>query len=114
MAPRRHRKLLQLGTELRTRLHELLGTDGVLVHPPYPTVAPRHYKALWPPFNFVHCAIFNTMQVPSTSVPMGLNPEGLPTGVQVVAAPEHDHLGIACALALAADAGGWVPPWKKS
>ena len=113
-APRRHRKLLQLGVELRSRLHELLGTDGVLVHPPYPTVAPRHYKALWPPFNFVHCAIFNVMQVPSTSVPMGLSPDGLPTGVQVVAAPEHDHLGIGCALALEKDAGGWVPPWKRT
>ena len=111
MAPRRHRKLLQLGAQLRTQLHALLGPDGVLVHPPYPTVAPRHYKALWPPFNFVHCAIFNVLQVPSTSVPMGLSREGLPTGVQVVAAPEHDHLGIACALALEQDIGGWVPPW---
>jgi fatty acid amide hydrolase 2 len=114
MAPRRHRKLLQLGTDLRARLHELLGSDAVLVHPPYPSVAPRHYKALWPPFNFVHCAIFNAMQVPSTSVPMGLNHEGLPTGVQLVAAPEHDHLGIACALALEKDTGGWVPPWKAT
>ena len=112
-APRRHRRLVQLGEDLKARLHDLLGEDGVLVHPPYPTVAPKHYKALWPPFNFVHCAIFNTMQVPSTSVPMGLDGKGVPTGVQVVAAPEFDHLGIACALALEADCGGWVPPWTR-
>jgi len=111
LTPRRHARLVQTGIELRKRLHDLLGEDGVLVHPPYPTVAPRHYKALVPPFNFVHCAIFNVMEVPATSVPMGLDHDGLPTGVQVVAAPERDHLGIACALALEADAGGWVPPW---
>jgi fatty acid amide hydrolase 2 len=111
LAPRRHRKLVAMGEALKAQLHELLGDDGVLVHPPYPTVAPKHYKALWPPFNFVHCAIFNTMQVPSTSVPMGLDSNGIPTGVQVVAGPEQDHLGIACALALETAAGGWVPPW---
>ena len=110
---RRHRRLVQLGEEMKSRLHEVLGDDGVLVHPPYPTVAPKHYKAMWPPFNFVHCAIFNTMQVPSTSVPMGLDARGIPTGVQVVAGPEQDHLGIACALALEADCGGWVPPWSR-
>ncbi|MDF1820224.1 MAG: amidase [Alcanivoracaceae bacterium] len=111
LAPRRHRKLVAMGEALKAQLHELLGDDGVLVHPPYPTVAPKHYKALWPPFNFVHCAIFNTMQVPSTSVPMGLDSNGIPTGVQVVAGPEQDHLGIACALALETAVGGWVPPW---
>lgn len=113
LAPRRHRRMLQLGREMRQQLHEILGADGVLVHPPYPTVAPRHYKALLPPFNFVHCAIFNTLEVPSTSVPMGLDAGGLPTGVQIVAGPEHDHLGLACALALEADIGGWVPPWTR-
>lgn len=112
-APRRHHKLVEKGRGLRARLHDLLGSDGVLVHPPYPTVAPRHYKALWPPFNFVHCAIFNTMEVPATSVPAGLDANGMPTGVQVVAAPENDHLGIACALALEKDLGGWVPPWTR-
>lgn len=113
LAPRRHRRLVRLGEDMKRRLHDVLGDDGVLVHPPYPTVAPKHYKAMWPPFNFVHCAIFNTMQVPSTSVPMGLDGQGIPTGVQVVAAPERDHLGIACALALEADCGGWVPPWTR-
>jgi fatty acid amide hydrolase 2 len=113
LAPRRHHRLVETGRGLRARLHDLLGSDGVLVHPPYPTVAPRHYKALWPPFNFVHCAIFNTMEVPATSVPAGLDANGVPTGVQVVAAPENDHLGIASALALEKDLGGWVPPWTR-
>ncbi len=110
LMPRRHRRMLQRGEEMKQLLHAALGDDGVLVHPPYPTVAPRHYKALWPPFNFVHCAIFNVMQVPATSVPMGLDAAGLPTGVQIVAGAECDHLGIACAVALEQAEGGWVPP----
>jgi len=114
LAPRRHRRLVQTGKDMRARLHEWLGADGVLVHPPYPTVAPRHYKALWPPFNFVHCAIFNTMEVPATCVPMGLDGAGIPTGVQIIAAPEYDHLGIAAALALETDIGGWIPPWQAN
>lgn len=113
MAPGRHLRLLARGTDLRARLHAALGDDGILVHPPYPTVAPRHYKALWPPFNFVGCAIFNAMEVPATSAPMGLNAAGLPTGVQLIASPEHDHLCIAGAVALERDAGGWVPPWRR-
>ncbi len=114
MTPRRHRRLVTAGRELRATLHDHLSSDGVLVHPPYPTVAPRHYKALWPPFNFVHCAIFNTMEVPATSAPTGLDAAGIPTGVQIVAAPDNDHLGIACALALQEDLGGWVPPWTRA
>jgi fatty acid amide hydrolase 2 len=110
LTPQRHKKLVQMGEDLKARLHELLGEDGVLIHPPYPTVAPKHYKALFPPFNFVHCAIFNTMQMPATCVPMGLNKQGIPTGIQVIAAPENDHLGIACALVLEEDCGGWVKP----
>lgn len=113
IAPRRHRRLVELGLQLRAQLHDALGDDGVLIHPPYPEVAPRHYGALLPPFNFVHCAIFNVMEVPSTSVPMGLDRAGLPLGVQVIAAPGHDHLGIACAQALERAHGGWVPPWRR-
>lgn len=111
LMPRRHRRMIERGVAMRARLHDVLGSDGVLVHPPYPTVAPRHYRALVPPVNFVHCAIFNVMEVPSTSVPMGLNRQGVPTGVQIVAAPEQDHLGLACARVLEEAYGGWVPPW---
>lgn len=113
IAPRRQRRLVELGLQLRAQLQDALGDDGVLIHPPYPEVAPRHYGALLPPFNFVHCAIFNVMEVPSTSVPMGLDRAGLPLGVQVIAASGNDHLGIACAEALERAHGGWVPPWRR-
>jgi len=55
-------------------------------------------------------AVFNLVGVPVTQVPLGLNPEGLPLGVQVAAAPDRDHVAIATALALERAFGGWVPP----
>lgn len=113
LAPGRARKYVALGRELKQQLEEALGDDGVLVTLPYTEVAPRHGKPLFPPFNWVRCAIFNAMSVPSTAVPMGLNAQGLPLGVQVVAAQDNDHLSLACALELEKRIGGWVPPWTR-
>ena len=50
------------------------------------------------------------MELPATQVPLGLDAEGLPLGVQVVAGPARDHLSIAVALVLEREFGGWVPP----
>ncbi|MDQ8037099.1 MAG: amidase [Pedobacter sp.] len=111
LAPNRAKKFAGLGQQLKRQLEDTLGDDGVLVTLPYTEVAPAHGKPLFPPFNWVRCAIFNVMEVPSTSVPMGLNAEALPLGVQVVAAQNQDHLGIACAIELEKRVGGWVPPW---
>jgi hypothetical protein len=44
---------------------------------------------------------------------MGLNAGGIPTGIQVVANQNNDHLSLACALALEKAAGGWVAPWHS-
>lgn len=112
IAPARAQKYVAMGATLKRQLEEALGDDGVLVTLPYTEVAPRHRKPLFPPFNWVRCAIFNAMEVPSTEVPMGLNREGLPLGVQLVAAQDQDHLSLACALELEKRVGGWVPPWR--
>lgn len=108
----RARKLAAQGRELKARLEDLLGDDGVLICSPYTEAAPRHGKPLFPPFNWVRCALFNAMSVPSTSVPLGLDHEGLPLGVQVVGRQNNDHLTIAVALELERRCGGWVAPWE--
>lgn len=108
--PRRQAKLIKQAEDLRSQLRDALGDDGILVTVPYPTVAPRHYVPLIPPFKFVNCAIFNAMSVPATCVPMGLNGAGVPTGVQVIANEGLDHLTIAAAVALEEARGGWVHP----
>jgi amidase len=48
--------------------------------------------------------------LPSTVVPVGLSPAGLPVGAQVVGPPFADHTTIAFAAALAELAGGYRPP----
>lgn len=112
IAPRRAQKFVAMGATLKRQLEDTLRDDGVLVYLPYTEVAPRHNKPLFPPFNWVRCAIFNVMEVPSTAVPMGLNRDRLPLGVQVIAGQDCDHLGLACALELERRTGGWVPPWE--
>jgi fatty acid amide hydrolase 2 len=46
--------------------------------------------------------------VPVTQVPMGLNSQGLPTGVQVVATRNRDRHCIAVAEELEKEFGGWA------
>jgi fatty acid amide hydrolase 2 len=108
-APARARRYVELGRQFRAELVDAIG-DGVMLYPSYVSPAPRHYKPLWPPFNFVYTAILNVMQLPATQVPLGLSQKGLPLGVQVAAGPGRDHVSIAVAQLLERELGGWVPP----
>jgi fatty acid amide hydrolase 2 len=109
-APARAARHVELGRTLRAQILDALGDDGIWLYPSYVSPAPRHYKPLWPPFNFVYTAIVNVMQLPATQVPLGLGSEGLPLGVQVIAAPGRDHVSVAIAQFLEREFGGWVPP----
>eukprot|EP01124_Arcella_intermedia_P032436 TRINITY_DN7567_c0_g1_i1.p1 TRINITY_DN7567_c0_g1~~TRINITY_DN7567_c0_g1_i1.p1 ORF type:complete len:534 (-),score=125.93 TRINITY_DN7567_c0_g1_i1:22-1623(-) len=95
---------------VKKNIIDKLGSDGVLLYPTYPRVAPKHNKPLLPPFNWVHTAIFNVLEFPVTNVPLGLNHEGLPLGIQVASIPGNDALTIAIAERLEEQFGGWVPP----
>ena len=103
-------RAIEMGRALRREIVDALGDDGVMLYPSYVSPAPRHYKPLLGPFNFVYTAIINVMQLPATQVPLGLGAEGLPLGVQVVAPPARDHLSVAVAQLLEREFGGWVPP----
>ncbi|RZC41611.1 Amidase domain containing protein [Asbolus verrucosus] len=54
--------------------------------------------------------IFNSLGLPATHVPCGLDKNGLPIGIQVVAAPYQDRLCFAVAEELEKRFGGWTPP----
>lgn len=103
-------KVVIAGRRFRDSLNELLGDDGIMLFPSYPSVAPKHY---WPQariLDWVYTAIFNVTELPVTQVPLGLDKNGLPLGVQVVAAHGNDHLCVAVALELEKRLGGWQPP----
>jgi Asp-tRNA(Asn)/Glu-tRNA(Gln) amidotransferase A subunit family amidase len=84
--------------------------DGVLLHPPFARVAPRHGRTVGRPWVLAPQAIFNLLGLPATEVPMGLGERRLPLGVQVAAGRDRDHVAIAVALELERAFGGWVPP----
>ena len=68
---------------LRNEFRELLGDDGVLLCPAHPTQVPYIGETIFKPFNFVYSAIFNVIGTPVTTVPLGLDRDGLPVGIQV-------------------------------
>lgn len=88
----------------------LAGDDGVFIMPVHPRVAPRHNAPVLRPFDFLYTGIFNALRVPATSVPFGLDADGLPLAVQVAASRGRDHLAIAAATVLEAE----LPPWRPA
>jgi fatty acid amide hydrolase 2 len=109
LSPRRSRKMIAWGRAFAEEVQATIG-DGVLLHPPYPAVAPRHGGTVGRVWWVQPMAVLNLAAVPVTQVPLGLNADGLPLGVQVAAGPGRDHLSIAVALELERVFGGWVSP----
>jgi fatty acid amide hydrolase 2 len=109
MPAARTHKAIEAGRALTRELHEVVG-DGVLLHPPFPRVAPRHGATIGRPWVLANAAVFNLSGQPVTQVPLGLGSKGLPLGVQVVAGRDRDHVAIAVAVELGREVGGWVRP----
>lgn len=83
---------------LRARIDGLLGDDGVLLLPVFARQAPRHRTiGVGNPTDVGLTAVFNILELPATSVPIGRTPDGLPRAVQVVARRGQDHLCLAVA-----------------
>lgn len=97
-------------TNMRKFLLDKLGDNGVLFYPSSPFPAGYHYSTFLRPFNFGYWCLFNVLRLPVCQVPLGLDEQGLPVGIQVVAAPYNDHLCLAVASELELEFGGWVPP----
>ena len=106
----RSEQVIALAGELRAELEDRLGDDGVMLYPSYASVAPKHGAPLMPPTRWVYTALLNVMEMPSTQVPLGLDHEGLPLGIQVAAKRGNDHLTLAVARELERRFGGWIPP----
>ncbi|XP_043274619.1 fatty-acid amide hydrolase 2-A [Venturia canescens] len=102
--------LIQQSRELYQEFKDMLGDDGVFLYPTHPTAAPLHHEPLIKPFNFAYTGIINILGLPATACPLGLNKQGLPIGLQVVAGHLQDHLSLAVAVELENAFGGWVLP----
>jgi len=95
---------------LRREITDQLGSDGVLLCPPHPTLAPLHGQPNTLVFNYAYTAVFNVLGLPVSAVPLGLSRTGLPMGVQVAANFNQDHLCLSVAEDLERAFGGWVCP----
>jgi len=109
MPERMERRAAAATEALEAEVAEAIG-DGVLLHPPFARVAPRHGGTIGRPWILGPMAAFNLLGLPATEVPLGLDSRGLPLGVQVVAGTGRDHLSVAVALELERAFGGWMPP----
>ncbi|XP_065833428.1 fatty-acid amide hydrolase 2-like [Oscarella lobularis] len=111
MQPQRwHRRMREKAEKLRDELLQVLGSDGVLLYPSHPMVAPRHNEPIFRVPNFAYSSLFNVLGLPVTQCPLGLNSAGLPLGVQVVCSPGSDHLTFAVAKEIEKAFGGWHAP----
>lgn len=104
-------KMKAITEELSQEIEELLGDDGVLIYPSYTYPAPFHYAPIVQIYNFGYWAIMNVLQLPATQIPMGLNADGLPMGIQIVATKNRDRHCFAVAEELDRQFGGWRAPF---
>ncbi|XP_012523945.2 fatty-acid amide hydrolase 2-A [Monomorium pharaonis] len=97
------------GEELWQKLQDLLKDNGVFIYPTFrnPVLSQLMFCEL---LSVSSCGFCNFAGFPATHVPMGLNHEGMPIGIQVIAAPYQDRLCLAVAKELEIAFGGWVPP----
>ncbi|XP_026321690.1 fatty-acid amide hydrolase 2-like [Hyposmocoma kahamanoa] len=98
--------------DLKDDLFGKLGDNGVLLFPSAPQPAPYHYSCMVRPYNFAYWGVVNMLKCPAIQVPLGVNSQGLPIGIQVVAAPYNDALCIAVAKYLEKEFGGAVMACK--
>jgi len=99
------------GDELKKLMISFLSDNGVMFYPTYPVAALRHGDSITKVTGVMYTMIFNTLEFPSTHVPLGKDANGHPIGFQVVAAPFQDRLCLCIAAELEAAFGGWVPPF---
>ena len=107
---RQMRHFFSLGEELQAEFRQLLHGNTIALYPSHAMVAPKHGRSMMTPWNWAYTAIINTMKLPATQVPLGLNEDGLPLGIQIVANEGQDHLCFAVAIELEKAFGGWRMP----
>ena len=89
----------------------MLGNDGILFFPTFPTPVPVHgWPVVMNTFDYIYCGIINALGLPSTQCPLGLDSQQLPLGIQCIAARGYDQLTLAVAQEIERAMGGWVPP----
>jgi len=105
-----NRKNLALMEDLRRRIEEKLGDNGVLLSPVFPIPAPKHGHPWLHLFGIGYSGVMNIMEFPATILPIFHRSEdGVPVSIQVVSKRFNDHVTLAAAQVLEEAMGGWKP-----
>ncbi|XP_058815862.1 fatty-acid amide hydrolase 2 [Topomyia yanbarensis] len=111
MPPEKADKIKEITRQCDQELTDLLGDDGILFYHSTTHSAPYHYSAFVNVYNFSYWCLFNVLHVPATQVPLGLDPDGLPLGIQIVATRNRDRHCLAVAEELERAFSGHIPPF---
>ncbi|CAF3822315.1 unnamed protein product [Adineta steineri] len=114
--PNKHNKRFHaLAHKFHDEIQSLLGDNGVLFLPTFPTPVPVHgWPVIMNTFDYIYCGIINAISLPSTQCPLGLDSQQLPLGIQCIAGHSRDQLTLAVAQEIEQALGGWVPPSRIS
>jgi amidase len=94
--------------QYRCRTNRLMQSWDVLLCPVEAYPALRH-DVTDKPLGCTYTAPFSLVGLPSAVVRAGTSADGLPIGVQIVAAPWRDDLALAAAHCIESACGGWRP-----
>ena len=94
--------------DLRSRMHRYLEEHDVILSPVNAKPAILHGTTDLPDYSYT--LTYNVTGWPGAVVRGGTSPEGLPIGIQVVAAPAREDIALAVAAHLEDALGGFQPP----
>ena len=106
---RRQNQLDNIKKKLKEDILSLLGDNGVLFYPTFPTSANKHYEVYYRLYDPCYLMVFNTLGLPVTQVRTGFDKDNMPIGIQIVGKPGNDQISIAVALEIQKVFGGWTP-----
>ncbi|XP_076754815.1 fatty-acid amide hydrolase 2-B-like [Xylocopa sonorina] len=95
---------------LEKQFQELLGENGILIYPTFVSPPGYLFQSYSLCMDYTYAMIYNVYGMPATHCTMGLNKEGFPVGVQIIAKQGNDHLTIAVAQEIEKVFGGWQAP----
>ncbi len=102
--------LVERADGIRARLSTWMRDVDVIVCPAMPQPAIRHGESTAEWFGDTYSDVHNLTGWPAVVVRGGASQEGLPIGVQLVAAPWREDVALAAARVVESASGGWQPP----
>jgi amidase len=106
--------LMRCWDAYRREMMVFFSSFDALICPVFDTPAPVHGRIELEGEGVGYTTPYSLTECPSAVVRCGTSPEGLPIGVQVVAAPWRDDVVLTIAAHLEEALGGWAPPPEQA